>query len=341
MVFASHLEFIGSTDTGFARIYDAIFYEGYVGVSFFFVLSGFVLTHTYKGRLLNGTVTTREFWITRAARIYPLHLLTLLLAIPAVVITSTGGFFSELVKFFSNAFLLHAFIPDRSFYFSFNAPSWTLSDEQFFYLLFPALILLLSRSVGRKRWVLVILMMLPIVILLTSVQFHHAFFYINPVFRLADFILGILLYEFFVSKKADSLFRSRGAATLLEIGTLIVFIAFFMGHSNVPQGLRYSCYYWIPVALLILVFSHQKGLISRLLSAPLFETLGELSFGFYLFHHLVLRYLLALNPITLIDGYLLAVLAFVLTLLASWLSFHLVEQPCKKAIRHRFKIPKP
>src|SRR5271167_2116696 len=51
---------------------------GYVGVSFFFVLSGFILVYTYAGR----TISLRDFWQARFARIYPAYVFSLVLSFP-------------------------------------------------------------------------------------------------------------------------------------------------------------------------------------------------------------------------------------------------------------------
>ena len=68
MVFGAHCYVL---DTSF----DAHFFkEGFVGVSFFFVLSGFIIAYNYQEKLLTKTTTKRTFWVARIARIYPLHL---------------------------------------------------------------------------------------------------------------------------------------------------------------------------------------------------------------------------------------------------------------------------
>ena len=75
MVFGAHCYVIDSS-------FDAHFFkEGFVGVSFFFVLSGFIIAYNYQEKLLEKTATKRTFWVARLARIYPLHLLTLLIAV--------------------------------------------------------------------------------------------------------------------------------------------------------------------------------------------------------------------------------------------------------------------
>ena len=105
MVFGAHCYVL---DTSF----DAHFFkEGFVGVSFFFVLSGFIIAYNYQEKLLTKTTTKRTFWVARIARIYPLHLLTLLIA------ACIGGYVqysdtTDWIKHFvASTFLLQPFFP--------------------------------------------------------------------------------------------------------------------------------------------------------------------------------------------------------------------------------------
>jgi peptidoglycan/LPS O-acetylase OafA/YrhL len=112
---------------------------GYVGVSFFFVLSGFILVYTYAGREIN----LRNFWQTRFARIYPAYLFSLLLAFPFFYYGSLKmhvPFFAFSEQHFVLAsvlvvLLLQAWVPAAAL--SWNAVAWSLSVEAFFYAVFP------------------------------------------------------------------------------------------------------------------------------------------------------------------------------------------------------------
>lgn len=79
MVFGAHCYVVDST-------FSTHFYkEGFVGVSFFFILSGFIIAYNYQQKLVERKVSKRQFWVARIARIYPLHIATLLGV--AVIIT--------------------------------------------------------------------------------------------------------------------------------------------------------------------------------------------------------------------------------------------------------------
>lgn len=97
------------------------FVEGYVGVTFFFILSGFILSHSYAERLGDGSCSASDFWIARVARVYPLHVVTLLLAVPEALAMSEGwAFFRNLV---AQLTLTHAAFPASDMLLSLNYPS--------------------------------------------------------------------------------------------------------------------------------------------------------------------------------------------------------------------------
>ena len=110
------------------------FQNGYFGVSAFFVLSGYILTHAHPGPLLRAR-TLLNYFISRLARIYPVYLLALLVMAPLVL--------HELTIRSSLAVLLMVQAwgrPDSDFGFSWLFQAWTLSVELCFYLLFPLLV---------------------------------------------------------------------------------------------------------------------------------------------------------------------------------------------------------
>jgi peptidoglycan/LPS O-acetylase OafA/YrhL len=123
---------------------------GYLGVDVFFVLSGFVLSHAY-GRRLKDTGDYARFLRARLARIYPLHLLTLLV-VGALVLLWPGfaasyGDVEE--RFGPAAFVAQLLLVQNWAYFlptSFNTPAWSLSAEWAGYLVFPAFLLTAARG---------------------------------------------------------------------------------------------------------------------------------------------------------------------------------------------------
>ena len=188
MVFAAHCYVI---DPHFSHF---LYKEGFVGVSFFFVLSGFIIAYNYQQKFQQNAVTKREFWVARFARVYPLHIATLLLSL------LTGGAllamnWDTVLKFCSQLFLVHPFVPQVDYFFSFNSPSWSLGCEQLFYLLFPFLALWLSNT-RRLFWVSIALgILIAGGMYITPEEQIKAYWYVNPLTRLPDFLVGMLLFR--------------------------------------------------------------------------------------------------------------------------------------------------
>lgn len=339
MIFLFHSNFFVPEGTFFMGIQKSVFTEGYIGVSFFFILSGFILTLNYKAGLTENRISFREFWVARMARIFPLHLFTLLLILPrslAGLFTDTALWFAQ---FLTNIFLLQSFVPLGSFIFSFNGSSWSISDELFFYLLFPTIILACFKRPKTKYLSLVLLLLIPVGIFLCPQKLQHSLFYINPLSRIADFIIGILLYELYEQKIISKWLQSKFSATLIEIASIGLLTLFFAFHNYIPQGYRFSCYYWIPMAVIIIVFSYQAGYLSTILSNKVLVSLGEISFSFYLLHFLIIRTFLLINEKFSLtnNGYLSFIIVLTTAIIASCLSYHLIELPANKYIKRKYR----
>ena len=178
MVFSHHLGFVLSGDNENLKwIYNNVFAEGFIGVNFFFILSGFVLAYNYQERFEKKITTLKKFFVARFARIYPLHLLTLLLAFPLMLKKLwTGNKIFWGIKLITNLTLTQSFIPVKPVYLAFNRPSWSISDEMFFYLIFPFLVVFLAKKIkGSKQWLYIFLFLFglfPILMLVTPSAFQ-------------------------------------------------------------------------------------------------------------------------------------------------------------------------
>lgn len=120
MVFGAHCYVI---DDFFSSHF---FKEGFVGVSFFFVLSGFIIAYNYQHKLEKSQTDKRIFWVARFARVYPLHWLTLFAAAILGNYVEASGGMDWLAHFLTSLTLTNAYIPKADYFFSFNSPSWSL-----------------------------------------------------------------------------------------------------------------------------------------------------------------------------------------------------------------------
>src|SRR5215813_4198319 len=149
---------------------------GYVGVNFFFVLSGFILVYTYEG----SAFSVQEFWWARFARIYPAYVLSLVLAAPFFFFAVRHldlPFFAWskqhlLAACLLTIVLLQSWIPQAAL--TWNSVCWSLSVEAFFYLLFPLLLL------GSAKFPKAKLAVCFAVSCLLSLVFSAGYLYFHP-----------------------------------------------------------------------------------------------------------------------------------------------------------------
>jgi peptidoglycan/LPS O-acetylase OafA/YrhL len=141
--FAATYVFVFHFGAGFAQrsgLLDAIvtfLRNGFLGVSIFFVLSGFILTYTYKQRV----DSPQMFAVARFARIYPVYLLALLIALPLALSELT---MLDVVRVLA---MVQAWTPFSSTSgFAWIGQAWTLSVEVIFYIFFPFLTMLLNTT---------------------------------------------------------------------------------------------------------------------------------------------------------------------------------------------------
>lgn len=305
---------------------------GYLGVTFFFVLSGFVLTYSWT-----GSSRPRDFYVRRAARVYPVHLLTAGLM---VLMLLRGGVRWGLLPL--NVILIQAWSPDSSSYLSFVGAAWSLSCEVFFYACFPLLIMLLSRVVGSPRWAaaLVLSMLAFGLVVCARWPAQGEYLYHVPFFRLGDFVVGILLC-LAVKRGWRTGLRRRAAAALVVTVYLAIFLMQSLTGSGVESMWLYSVLMVMPFGILIAtVAGTELDSHESLLGARFPVLLGQWSFALYMVHGVVLAALYdsihdLVGPAAVVVG----IATVTLCVTVAWLVFVLYERPAEAAIRRRWSVP--
>ncbi len=322
--------------------------SGTMAVSFFFVLSGFILT--WSARKYD---TAREFYRRRFFKIFPNHIVTFLLSL-VVYATLAGALLPALL----NITLLHAWVPKMPYFISFNHVTWSLSCELLFYAAFPLLYKLAQRIPVRRLWwaagaVLAAIFVVPLfakllpteprmMLLLTDNQsfsepiLQYWFVYIFPPVRLLDFVLGILMARIVLSGRWIN---------LRPLPALAVVVACYVLASFVPFLYSLNAVTIVGVALIIpaVASAETAGRPTFLASRPMIW-LGEISFAFYMVHMMVILYgrqqVGYRHFLNTTQGIGWILLMFAITLVGGWLLYVAVERPMmRRFARARRKRP--
>ena len=256
-----------------------VFIQGGVGVSFFFILSGFVLTWSHR-----PGDSARAFMRRRLARIGPLHVATW--AAMIVIVLIVGGWPGVGMAAVSVS-LVAPWSPAWGANLALNTPAWSLGCEFFFYLLFPFLFVALSRvQPAARRVIAVVCIVVPLAIAAAvnvgrgQTEVTRWFLYFFPPTRLIEFVLGMVL--------AMEVAERRLPRVGLIPASLVAGVAYVLiGQAPAP---------YVPVAVtvapfaLLIVAAAQADSTGRpsILRLRALVTLGVWSFALYLGHWPVL-----------------------------------------------------
>jgi len=327
--------------------------HGYLATSFFFLLSGFILSYLYWTPGGELSTTRQRFWWQRLTRIYPAHLIalgiTFLLAVPRFIFdpnapdiplavasavataTLTQSWFAPLVPVFS-------------------WPTWALSALVFLYAIMPWLMRVLGRLSRRTQ--ITLLVVSPLISLAPTLVFlrffpdgaenqqnWQIFIGSTPLFWVAQFVAGMLLSRVFAISRFEHAWRET-SKPWISPGDLalaaVVIISLMPPHDEVWRLiLRHGA-----LMPLYLVAIHDlalgRGLAARVFSLPGMSFLGQLSFSIFIWQNLFMMFgfmsILAAPQVPDIS-FLVAVLGL---LGMSMISTFFIEKPLARRLRNRY-----
>ena len=308
--------------------------HGYVAVSLFFLLSGFILAYTYEGQI-DGSNGRWRFWEARFARIYPVYLLSLIVAIDTSAPVGIGTRLACLT-------MIQAWNPALPHLAgAWNMPAWTLSVEAFFYLCFPFVQPWIARlSMTGLRTAATIFCVAAVLSQAFFPQTGESLiasgvnrFLPLPLLRLPEFLLGITLGMTFL--------RSGGHVRAKQVNWRI--------YGALPLAMLLLCLpmgHWISLTVpvfAILLYELARG-TSRpalWLSTPIMALLGGASYSIYLLQ-LPVRYwahVLFLHFPARFQSLDQFASPVVLIALAIFI-YRFWEEPCRRALRSWFAARK-
>ena len=256
--------------------------NAWLSVDFFFVLSGFVITHAYSQKLRSGQ-EVGTFALRRFARLWPLHVVVLgaFVVLESIRFVATGnGFTGERtpLALLANLFLVQSLGIYNML--TWNTPSWSISTEFYTYLVFAAACTLTAKQSLRViLWSLLAAAGVAVLILFSPYGMRETFGW--GFFRcLFGFFAGSLTYE--IWRRG---WFARCAGSIAEIAVVAIALAFLI---FVP-GRRAWEYFAVPIfAVLVFVFARERGFISQALRLRAVSALGRWSYSIYMIHMLVL-----------------------------------------------------
>lgn len=335
--------------------------QGQVGVSIFFVLSGFLITRIYFDGIADRTTTLRLFFVKRIARIWPLFLVFAIIQHAVEYIAGRGAGSTALVTMtMSQGFF-------EGLRYSGLRTAWSLTIEETFYAFAPVLFLVLAALTlerGRRgepltagRFFRVALVVGLVAVVLAGCgeglvrlanlrgwtwngfmasrrhMLHSTLFG-----RFPEFALGILAAFLHRGLDLNHVFRGRRAGVVVGVTSLGI-IACMWGKDylavNTPGkelALSYLLAYVLALlaAVMILALTVVRGPVERLLSHRAMVYHGKISYGFYLIQGTVM-----MTPLVALTdrlGYFRMPVLFVLTSLVCAAFYEIVEAPSRRAI---------
>ncbi|MBM7389894.1 acyltransferase family protein [Clavibacter phaseoli] len=331
VVFAYHVSRLGFLEGDRQIQYSSLVAAGGVGVSLFFMLSGFVLAWADRP---GGSALA--FWRRRFARVYPLHAVTLLVALllAATLLPQIRTGSGKAVV--ANALLVSTW--HSPWWQAGNPVSWSLVNEAFFYLVFPLLILPLRRASAAVLWALsaialAILLAMPYLLPLFPGGLRTD---VWPPARLPEFVLGVLV----------AMLMRRGAwrGPRLALPAALAVAGYVVSTANQDSRFALTGFTALGFALLLAALA-RRDIEGRptFLASRRWVFLGEISFAFYLVHVLVMQSVVALWPDALprstAAGVVLALASLVIATLVAAALHRLVEVPAQRALAGKRRPP--
>lgn len=314
-----------------------IFGQANIGVSYFFILSGFVMIIAYNNK---SEINFFQYLKNRLARIYPVYLLAIFLMVLLSVLHKSR----DLEGIFLSVFMIQAWVPSKVH--TINGPGWSISVEFLFYIIFPFLFNSIYKKMSYKTIIWPIIIIWIISQIASDLMFNNI--YINgisfqatenlcyfPLLHVNEFLIGNLAGLYFVNNS----YKIKNNYDWQIIGIVVVFALFLKFPINWYPFNGIFALLFVPLIILI---SSNNGKLTTLFNKKIFVFLGEISFGVYILQKPVFKWLSDKQTgkyflIDKIDNVNIAffIKFFFLILLAS-LSYIYFEKPIREKIKNIF-----
>lgn len=312
----------------------AVVSGGFVGVDIFFVISGFLIGGILWTELQEkGRISLGRFFMRRVRRLAPAYYVMVFTTFVAGWFILLPFEFSELGKeiLAATVYLSNVYFWMGAGYFETLAGertllhTWSLAVEEQFYLVFPIVLILLARFRRLIPWLLIGLGILSLIACIAVTNSSQATaFYLFP-FRAWELLAGVMLA--IIGRERNFKWQIHSSLSWIGLGLLLATIVLLEKGDGFPGAWALG-----PVigTVMMIANGQHRNLINRMLCSWPFLFFGAISYSLYLWHW----------PIATLARYYfdsqidtqLALVLIIVSVLLSWLSLHLVENPVRKNV---------
>lgn len=264
----------------------ALVKSGSSGVSYLFILSGFVMTFVYHRQ--DDTFDYIAYWRARFTRFYPLYIISFALT---CVYYYDAFVRVKPQKILANIFVVQAWIPKYAQ--SFNFVTWSMSVEIFFYLFFPFFLLWAYRQPTRKLiWVSLAAWAVNTVIYYfvwnAYILEYREFVLYFPVFYIGSFLVGIVGGIWYLREGRHEVLTASKSLAILAVSFLLLAVYTVIStdfYPELPHDIRPMTGFLSPLMIFFIVaLSMDRSFVSRALSHKFLVDLGEIAYALYILH---------------------------------------------------------
>ena len=320
-----------------------IFQGGFIGVDVFFVISGYLITSIILQELkITNDFSFKNFYERRARRILPVLILVILTSIPFALLILMPG---SLVNFSKS--IIYSLVFSSNFFFHFSGQiygaesgllkpflhTWSLSVEEQFYIIFPLIIFFFFKRFNKNIFsFLIVIFFLSLLIAIWGSKNYPSFYFYVLFSRGWEVLAGSLLAYFEQTlgrrckkKKINFIFPSIG---------LILILHSFLFFDDTMQHPSFITISPIIGVCLIIWFSNQNEIITKILSSKIFVGVGLISYSLYLWHYPIFAFsrITGVIEADVLKKIILALIIFLISIL----SYFLIEKPARNR-KYNFK----